>query len=130
MEIKKVCDFSDVFDDCAIIPSSLSGIPQPRKKVGHYRADYDGRQWWTTYFPANQELITELLKQECLKVMMELQERFPDLETLRRFCWDGNAVKVSDTEYSCYINEIYGNYWIRLITRNHDYNIYCNIFRK
>lgn len=130
MELKKTCNFMDALKDCGPVPGSLSSLHRPKTQVGYYRADYDGHQWWTQYFNIHDTLKTETLMKESRGILGDLLTGFPNLTEIKRFCKVGNAEKISDVEYNCYVNGTYGNYWIRFITLEKNYNIYCHILWK
>lgn len=124
------CNFTDVFIDCDAAPDCGSNGKQPRKKVGHFRAQYRNSHWNDEYCPCRNELKDKTLMTESLEVLSELEKMFSDLNELRDYCKSGNAEKIGDEEYNCYYNGEYGNYWIRLNTWSDDYNIYCHIYIK
>lgn len=40
------CPFPEVFEDTETIEGC--SFPEPRRKIGHIRADYDGWRWYNT----------------------------------------------------------------------------------
>ena len=40
------CPFPEVFEDTE--PVEGCSFPEPRRKIGHIRADYDGWRWYNT----------------------------------------------------------------------------------
>lgn len=130
MELKSKCSFVHAFEDCGPVPHSLSPIHRPKTEIGYYRSNFDGRQWWTKYFHVNDTLKTELLIKESKELWENLLNVFPTLSELEKFCVEGNAEKLSEVEYNCYASGKYGNYWMRFILLEKNYNIYCHILSK
>lgn len=130
MELKNKCTFMHALEDCGPVLGSLSPIHRPKTEIGYYRADFDGRQWWTQYFDVNDTLKTEPLMKESRGLWRSLLNGFPTLSELEKFCAEGNAEKLSEVEYNCYASGKYGNYWMRFILLQKNYNIYCHILSK
>lgn len=56
-----------------------------------------------------------------------------DLNTLRRFCWshpEAQSSPETDDEFNFYLVGETCDFWIRLITRDKDYNMYLNAYAK
>lgn len=130
MELKSICTFTETLQDCGPVKDSLSTVQRPKTEVGYYRADFDGHRWWTQYFTINDALRTESLVSESDGVWENLLNGFSTLSDLSRFCMEGNARRISDVEYECYVDGKLANYWIRFITLEKSYNIYCHILTK
>ena len=61
------------------------------------------------------------------------QDALADLDTLTRFCQSHPEACVDQQfrqEYNFYLEGMSCNFWIRLITRPRDYNLYLNAFAK
>ena len=63
--LKTECFFPQVFEDWEWPENSWDRIP--RKKIGHIRADYNGR-WWNTVWPCHPELATKEISAEIDRV--------------------------------------------------------------
>ena len=126
------CPFSEVFQDTEKMGDSFSAVP--RLKIGHIRADYN-RQWWNTVWPCHIELAADEAKREIDEVYAALtaKDALADLDTLTRFCQSHPEACVDPQfrqEYNFYLEGKACNFWIRLITRFRDYNLYLNAFAK
>lgn len=126
------CSFSEVFRDIERVNDAISGVP--RLKIGHIRADYNGR-WWNTVWPCHNALATDDAKREIDTVYAALtaKEALADLDTLTRFCQahpEACVDKQFKQEYNFYLEGESCNFWIRLITRPKDYNLYLHAFAK
>ena len=61
------------------------------------------------------------------------KDALADLDTLTRFCRSHPEACVDPQfgqEYNFYLEGKACNFWIRLITRSRDYNLYLNAFAK
>lgn len=126
------CPFLNVFQDTEKIVDGISEIP--RLKIGHIRADYFGR-WWNSIWPCHSELATDEIKREIDEVYAALtaKDALADLDTLTQFCRshpEACADPQFKQEYNFYLEGEACNFWIRLITRPKDYNLYLNAFAK
>lgn len=126
------CPFPDVFQDTEKIEGDVHDIPW--LKIGHIRADYSGR-WWNTVWPCHNELATDEIKHEIDEVYAALtaKDALANLDTLARFCRshpEACADPQFKQEYNFYLEGKDCNFWIRLITRPRDYNLYLNAFAK
>ena len=134
-ELLSECPFSNVFDDLEAVPNS--NFPVPRLKVGHIRADYDGYRWYNTIWPCHTELETPDICTEIDAVYDRLiaKDAFKDLAALKSFCYNHPECGVGDShdspdEYNFYFVGEVCNFWVRLITRKGDYNMYLHAFAK
>jgi hypothetical protein len=112
------------FDDCSSDSS---------KKIGHIRGDHDGSRWWTTYIPCHDELKTEDSKIEMNLVCSDIiKNLYPDgVDSILEKSIDfSTESKLSDSEFNFYIDGTVCDYWIRLIARRKDYNLYLHCFTK
>lgn len=86
-------------------------------------------------WPCHNELATDEIKQEIDEVYTALtaKDALADLDTLKRFC-QSHPEACADTqfkqEYNFYLEGECCNFWIRLITRPKDYNLYLHVFAK
>lgn len=103
-------------------------------KIGHIRADYS-HHWWNTVWPCHNELATDEVKREIDEVYADLtaKDALVDLNALTRFCKshpEACADPQFGQEYNFYLEGKTCNFWLRLITRPRDYNLYLNAFAK
>ena len=132
-QLKTECSFSEVFEDTERMEGSFLDVP--RRKIGHIRADHDGHRWWSTAWPTHRELCTGEISAEIDRVYNALTARdaLADFDTLVQFCHahpDACVYPTEDQEYNFYLEGERCNFWIRLITRWRDYNMYLNAFAK
>lgn len=132
-QLKVECPFPEVFQDTERVEGSF--IDVPRRKIGHIRADHDNYRWWSTVCPCHSELVTPAITMEIDQVYDALtaNDALADFETLVQFCHAHPEARVRPTEeqeYNFYLEGTFCNYWIRLITRWRDYNMYLNAFSK
>ncbi len=130
--VKTTCPFPEVFEEWEQPEGSWNKVP--RKKIGHIRADYQGR-WWNTVWPCHPDLATEEVKAEIDQVYEALtaENALKDLHTLTDFCKahpEACVERQFQSEYNFYLEGKTCNFWIRLITRERDYNLYLNAFAK
>jgi hypothetical protein len=126
------CPFREIFDDTE--PTEGSIISYPRSKICHIRADHDGWRWYNTVWPCHDELATPEMKREIDATYEELTARdaLRNLALVARYCVSHPEARCSSsqTEYDFYLEGELCNYWLRLITRPKDYNIYLNAYAK
>ena len=133
-KLQTTCPFPEVFTDTEPIPNS--SFLEYRKRIGHLRADYDGYRWWNTWWPCHGDLITKARSREIDSVYNALTTKgcLPGLHALTRFCEAHPEAEVRPEqrlgEYNFYYEGKLCNYWLRLITRRHDYNLYLHAFAK
>lgn len=131
--LKTVCPFPEVFED--MDDANGPGKSHPRRKIGHIRADYDNYRWWNTAWPCHQELNTPPITAEIDRTYTALTayDALRDLNALRQFCWShpeaGVGSGLSD-EFNFYLEGETCDFWVRLITREKDYNLYLNAYAK
>lgn len=128
-----ICPFPEAFED--IDDDDGPGQDSPRRKIGHLRADYDGYRWWSTVWPSHWEMATPEVKAEMGQTYETLiaEEALHNLDAIRRFCWahpEAKANKTADDEFNFYLVGETCDFWVRLITREKDYNMYLNAFAK
>ena len=59
------CPFPEVFEDTETIEGC--SFPEPRRKIGHIRADYDGWRWYNTVWPCHRALATQEICKEIVR---------------------------------------------------------------
>lgn len=127
------CMFPSLFADIA--DGAPAWAPEYKRKIGHLRADHDGFRWWSSWWPTNPNLLTPEMSREIIDVYNALIDKnaFPTLNALRRFCAARPEALVNldcQDEYNFYYEGKYNCYWIRVITRERDYNLYLHAFYK
>lgn len=110
-------------------------FPEPRRKIGHIRADYDGWRWYNTVWPCHRALATQKVCKEIDHIYDALTapNALKDLTTLRKFCGehtDACIAKENKDEFSFYYVGKLCVFWIRLVTRKGDYSMYLNAYIK
>lgn len=130
--LKIECPFPEVFEEWEYSEDGWNKVP--RRKIGHIRADYQGR-WWNTVWPCHPALATKEIAAEIDRVYEALtaKDALKDLSTLARFC-EAHPEACADPEfrqeYNFFLVGEACDFWLRLITRNRDYNLYLNAFTK
>lgn len=133
VKLQTTCPFPDSFEQTELLDGS--SIPVPIHKIGHIRADYDGYRWWNTVWPCHRKLATPEVCKEIDEVYDALTAKnaLRDLDALRKFCaahMEACVSKEYHDEFSFFYEGKACNFWIRLITRKGDYNLYLNAFAK
>jgi len=129
--LRQECVFQRVFDGPKKT-TPLSNWPVPESKVLHCRADYDGHKWWRTWHPCHDAPLGDDL---CAEIndfsdsLMKLPE-FENLDTLRFFCKENAAPTSERTEFNLYSETEHFFIWLRMITRERDYNLYVSFYMK
>lgn len=110
----------------------LSSLKHPISLVAYSRSDYDGRQWWTTWFCRPEDKPSQELAQEIdtfQNALLKLPE-FQSLWHMERMC-RLLAQKSSDqSEFHLYSETEHFHIWLRMITRERDYNLYVYYYQK
>ncbi len=102
-----------------------------KKRILHTRNDHDRYKWWTTWWDDN-KTHNDAVAKETSKITCELLRMFPDgLRQINTLFTDPSKLdKVSDSEGNLYYIGDEANYWIRLINRQGDYNMYVFAYEK
>ena len=123
------CSFEDVYEDTA----STYWFPweHPETEVCYSRSDYDGHQWWTTWNRCQKEQTAPQLTKEIDEFQSSLMrmDEFRTLNTLRRLCKFAETTE-RPNEYNLYSETEHFYIWLRLITREKDYNLYVHYYQK
>lgn len=127
------CPFPEVYEDTEQITSS--SFPVSKQKIGHIRADHDGLRWHNTVWPCHKPLATKDCCQEIDRIYEKLTapQALKDLHALRAFCrahMDACISKEYEDEFSFFYVGTHCNFWLRLITRKGDYNLYLTAYAK
>ncbi len=128
-----VCPFQETLDDGEMVEGC--SFPVPKLKIGHLRADHDGWRWHNTVWPCHRALATpEICKEiDCVYDKLTASDALKDLPALRRFCSSHMETcidKEYHEEFSFFYTGEHCDFWIRLITRKGDYNMYLNAYAK
>ena len=121
--LKKACPFTHVYDD-----KGPDG--RPASEIGYIRADFDGYRWWSSSWAVHPDLETPQILREFDAVCKAFFEAFPSLEALKEYCEKKTAQTPDPTEFNAYLNLEYGYYWLRMITREKDYNLYLRCYKR
>lgn len=130
--LKTECPFPQVFEEWEYSEDGWNKVP--RRKIGHIRADYQGH-WWNTVWPCHPALATKEITAEIDRIYEALtaKDALKDLSTLARFC-EAHPEACADPEfrqeYNFFLVGEACDFWLRLITRSRDYNLYLNAFTK
>lgn len=131
--LKTVCPFPEVYEDLDMTDGPGRG--NPRRKIGHIRADYDGYRWWSTVWGTHADLATAEIKAEVDSIYEALtaKDALHNLNALRRFCWSRPEAQHSpevDDDFNFYLTGETCDFWVRLITREKEYNMYLSVYAK
>lgn len=94
------------------------------------RSDYDGHRWWTNWFTAREELKTPERVKEIDRFMESLfaLPEMASLETMRQMCRFYAEPTAEPTEFNLYCDTDHFHVWLRLVTRQRDYNLYVHFY--
>ena len=101
---------------------------EPVAEFGYVRADHDGYRWWNTWWPKHEALRTPELVAEGNALYDAFRDAFPTLSAMTSWCLKERGVY--DDEFNAYYVGNHGCYWLRMITRRGDYNLYLHIYSK
>ena len=123
------CNFQRVFSGSKkTLP--LNSVLYPASLIAYSRSDYDGYQWWTTWFHGQEEKALPEVAYE-MDAFMDALFALPELKTLRsmkRTCKLYAEPTAEQTEYNLYSETEHLYIWLRLITRERDYNLYVYFY--
>ena len=123
------CSFEDVYENTV----STYWFPweHPETEVCYSRSDYDGHQWWTTWNRCQKEKTAPHLTKEIDEFQSSLMrmDEFKTLNTMRRLCKFAETT-AHPNEYNLYSETEHLYIWLRLITREKDYNLYVHYYQK
>ena len=126
-----ICSFGSIFEGSKkLFP--LSSVERPINEVAYSRSDYDGRNWWRTWFINARNMIGPPLAKEIdlfSNSLMELPE-FKSLNTMGRMCRSCAQATSSPTDFYLYSETEYFYIWLQLVTRERDYNLYVHFYLK
>lgn len=123
------CNFQRVFSGSKkTLP--LDSVLYPASLISYSRSDYDGYQWWTTWFHGQEEKALPEVAYE-MDAFMDAHFALPEFKTLRsmkRTCKLYAEPTAEQTEYNLYSETEHLYIWLRLITRERDYNLYVYFY--
>lgn len=123
------CNFQRVFSGSKkTLP--LNSVLYPASLIAYSRSDYDGYQWWTTWFHGQEEKALPKVAYE-MDAFMDALFALPEFKTLRsmkRTCKLYAEPTAEQTEYNLYSETEHLYIWLRLITRERDYNLYVYFY--
>lgn len=123
------CNFQRVFSGSKkTLP--LNSVLYPASLIAYSRSDYDGYQWWTTWFHGQEERALPEVAYE-MDAFMDALFALPEFKTLRsmkRTCKLYAEPTAEQTEYNLYSETEHLYIWLRLITRERDYNLYVYFY--
>lgn len=125
------CSFSQVFH-AAKKKLPFSDLEYPAPFVAYSRSDYDGCQWWTNWFgrPEDKPEKDLALEIDLFQDKLMARSEFKTLRSMSRMC-KLYAQRTSDpTEFTLYSETENFYIWLRLITRERDYNLYVHYYLK
>lgn len=127
------CPFQEMMNDTEVLESCT--FPVPKLKIGHICADHDGWRWHNTVWPCHRDLATPEICKEIDRMYDRLTatDALKDLSALREFCRsrpDACIDKEFQQEYSFFYVGRHCDFWIKLTTREKDYNLYLNAYSK
>ena len=125
------CRFQNVFNGPKkTLPLNHAQFPMPL--IAYSRSDYDGYKWWTTWTSGQEENASAEAATEMdtfMNTLLALPE-FKTLQSMRRTCKLYAEPTAEKTEYNLYSETEHFYVWLRLITREKDYNLYVCFYDK
>jgi hypothetical protein len=85
-----------------------------------------GCQWWSTAWPVNRALETPELIAELDGGFVGFRKAFRNREAMARWCREHAQPTSDPTEFHAWYEGKHGSYWLRMITRRGDYNLYLH----
>lgn len=125
------CTFDCIFEGPKML-FPLSLVEHPVSEVAYSRSDYDGQKWWRTWFHSGGDKVGPLLSQEINQfsdALLDMPE-FESLDTMRRMCRSCAQPTSDPTDFNLYSETEHFYIWLRLVTRERDYNLYVHFYLK
>ena len=125
--LKPLCSFDQIYLNTS---EDLLGHKSPRTELAYSRSDYDGHKWWTNWFTAREELKTPERIEEIDQFMESLfaLPEMSSLEAMRQMCRIYAEPTSERTEFNLYCDTNRFHVWLRLVTRQRDYNLYVHFY--
>lgn len=122
-DLTNTCSFLSVF-------SNTDDTRHPATEMGYMRADLNHGRWFYMPFVVHEALNEHHRAGELMEVTDALVEEFQTLDALAEFCKE-HAEKTSDpAEWNLYYTGSTCYFWIRVITREQDYNFFVHAYVK
>lgn len=122
--LTNTCPFPQIFKD-------KDEGRHPKSEMGYFRADFDGHKWWNTVWPVHEDMQQPELIAEFDSIFNAFVDTFPTLADLEKYCQEHLTPTSDPTEYNAFLDlDGPGVYWLRLITRKRDYNLYLHCYNK
>lgn len=131
IRLHPACHFKQIFNGQQKQIPGYGGL-RPVSEVVYSRSDYDGRKWWTTWHKMQEDVTPVAQAREIDQIMDLLLARpeFQNLWALRRTCQLYAEPTSEPTEFNLYGESPSFYLWLRLITREKDYNLYVHFYDK
>lgn len=125
------CSFTSVFEQPRR-PTPLSSRGYPESQLCFFRSDHNGWQWHTQWFdcrvkPRDKTLLDEV---DAFQLGLMALPEFKDLYTMADMCYKCAERTSERTEFNLFSETEHFYVWIRMITREKDYNLYTNFYYK
>jgi hypothetical protein len=98
----------------------------PEREVGYVRSYHDGYCWASTYFEVNPNFDRRDLLDEFGQVFVAFKRSFKDLNAMSKWCREFAQPTSDPTEFNAWFGGREGIYYLRMITRRGDYNLYLH----
>lgn len=123
------CKFYDIYNELQVSDNTLK---YPVSELAYSRSDYDGYQWWTTWFDCqgNRPERLHIKKIDQFNAALFQMPEFQTLDTMTRLCKSYAKPTTSKFEFNLYSQTEHLNVWLRLLTRYRDYNLYIHYYLK
>lgn len=131
MLLVPACSFKQIFSG----PQKkfpLSNTDHPVSEMAYSRSDYDGGKWWTTWFKCSEDEVDNALAKEIDTFQMAIlnQPELQNLWAMGRMCRLYAEPTSEPTEFNLYSETAHLYMWLRLITREKEYNLYVHYYVK
>lgn len=125
------CSFLDAFEG-PFKSSPYSGFEIPERELAYSRSDFSNGRWYTTWFhcdpvPSDPEVVQEV--DAVMDALLEMPE-FVNFRAFRRTAMLCAERTSEPTEFNLYGETKHFDLWLRLITRDKDYNLYVHYLLK
>ena len=126
------CSFQKIYDGPKKALPLNSFSQYPVSLVTYCRADYDGYRWWPQWFGNEADRVEGDLAKEIdafQGTLMKMSE-FASMWAMERMCRLYAQKTADKREFNLYSETDHFNIWIRLNTREKDYNLYVYYYLK